>query len=78
MDIIRGLRGFTSGYAIPTYVIDAPGGGGKVPVMPDYIEGRDGDSLVIRNYEGNFYKYPAYRSEETSSGVFVPVSHAEA
>ena len=44
LEIIRGLRGFTSGYAIPTYVIDAPGGGGKIPLMPDYCQGRDGDS----------------------------------
>ena len=78
IEIIRGLRGFTSGYAIPTYVIDAPGGGGKIPVMPDYIEGRDGEDLVLRNYEGNFFKYPAYRQAEHSPGVFVPMIHAEA
>ena len=78
VEIIRGLRGFTSGYAIPTYVIDAPGGGGKIPVMPDYIEGRNGDDLVLRNYEGSLFKYPAYRSAEAASNVFVPVCHAEA
>ena len=78
VEIIRGLRGFTSGYAIPTYVIDAPGGGGKIPVMPDYIEGREEDNLVLRNYEGNLYKYPAYKPAESAPSVFVPMPHAEA
>jgi lysine 2,3-aminomutase len=57
IEIIRGLRGFTSGYAVPTFVIDAPGGGGKTPVMPDYVVGREGDDVVLRNYEGNLYRY---------------------
>ena len=58
LDIIRGLRGHTSGYAVPTYVIDAPGGGGKVPLLPDYVAGREGDSLLLTNYEGRRYRYP--------------------
>jgi lysine 2,3-aminomutase len=58
LEIIRGLRGFTSGYAVPTYVVDAPGGGGKIPLMPDYVVGREGSSLVMRNYEGHQYQYP--------------------
>jgi len=58
LDIIRGLRGFTSGYAIPTYVIDAPGGGGKIPLMPDSVAGQQGDHLILRNYEGRVYHYP--------------------
>ena len=58
LDIVRGLRGYTSGYAVPTYVIDAPGGGGKIPLLPDYLIGRDGDHLLLRNYEGNIYRYP--------------------
>jgi len=58
LDIIRGLRGFTSGYAIPTYVIDAPGGGGKIPVMPDYVAGRDNSEWTLRNYEGKTFTYP--------------------
>ena len=64
LEIIRGLRGHTSGYAVPNYVIDAPGGGGKVPLVPDYQAGRDGDDLLIRNYEGNLYRYydPGYNS----------------
>jgi lysine 2,3-aminomutase len=58
LEIIRGLRGFTSGYAVPTYVIDAPGGGGKIPLMPDYCLGREGFDIVLRNYEGKRYRYP--------------------
>ncbi|MBN2058833.1 MAG: KamA family radical SAM protein [Deltaproteobacteria bacterium] len=58
LEIIRGLRGFTSGYAVPTYVIDAPGGGGKIPVMPDYVTGRDGQDWTLQNYEGNEFHYP--------------------
>ena len=58
LDIIEGLRGHTTGYAVPTYVIDAPGGGGKIPLLPEYLIGRDGNDLVLRNYEGNIYRYP--------------------
>jgi lysine 2,3-aminomutase len=58
LEIIRGLRGFTTGYAIPTYVVDAPGGGGKIPLMPDYVVGREDDSLILRNYENKLYRYP--------------------
>jgi lysine 2,3-aminomutase len=58
IEIIKGLRGFTSGYAVPTYVIDAPGGGGKVPVMPDYVVGKQGDELILKNYEDKIYRYP--------------------
>lgn len=55
--IIRGLRGWTSGYAVPTYVVDAPGGGGKIPLQPDYLVGIDDGEAVLRNYEGNLYRY---------------------
>jgi lysine 2,3-aminomutase len=57
LEIIRGLRGYTTGYAVPTYVIDAPGGGGKIPLLPEYVSGREGDELLMRNYEGNIYRY---------------------
>lgn len=59
LEIIRGLRGHTTGYAVPTYVIDAPGGGGKIPVMPDSIVGHEDGYLKIRNYEGKVFSYPA-------------------
>ena len=58
MEIIQGLRGHTSGYAVPSYVIDAPGGGGKIPLLTEYLIGRDGEDLLLRNYEGQIYRYP--------------------
>jgi lysine 2,3-aminomutase len=58
LEIIEGLRGHTTGYAVPTYVIDAPGGGGKIPLGPEYVVGREGDDLVLRNYQGKTYRYP--------------------
>jgi lysine 2,3-aminomutase len=64
LEIIRGLRGFTSGYAVPTYVIDAPGGGGKIPLMPDYVVGREDGALLLQNYEKNLYRYPDCQSGE--------------
>jgi lysine 2,3-aminomutase len=57
LDIIQGLRGHTTGYAVPHFVIDAPGGGGKIPLLPEYVAGRDGDDLLLRNFEGNIYRY---------------------
>ena len=58
LDIIESLRGHTTGYAVPQYVIDAPGGGGKVPVNPNYVLYRDSEKTVIRNYEGRVFEYP--------------------
>ncbi len=58
LEIYQGLRGHTTGYAVPNYVIDAPGGGGKIPLIPETVVGRDGNDLLIRNYEGNVYRYP--------------------
>jgi len=58
LEIYQGLRGHTTGYAVPTYVIDAPGGGGKIPLIPENVVGREGNDLLIRNYEGNVYRYP--------------------
>jgi len=58
LEIIRQIRGFTSGYAVPAYVIDAPGGGGKIPLLPDYYQGRDDNYVYLKNFEGNKYRYP--------------------
>ncbi|MBU0651734.1 MAG: KamA family radical SAM protein [Proteobacteria bacterium] len=58
LEVIRGLRGFTTGYAVPTYVIDAPGGGGKIPLLPEYVEGREEGDLLLRNYAGKVFRYP--------------------
>ncbi|HEU6448885.1 MAG TPA: KamA family radical SAM protein [Verrucomicrobiae bacterium] len=58
LEIMEALRGHTSGYAVPTYVIDAPGGGGKVPVAPEYVLCRNAGRVLIRNYEGKVFEYP--------------------
>ncbi len=57
VEIIEGLRGHTSGYAVPTYVVDAPGGGGKIPVMPNYLISMSDHKIVLRNYEGFISSY---------------------
>lgn len=58
LEIIEGLRGHTTGYGIPQFVIDAPGGGGKVPVNPGYVLYHDSEKVVVRNYEGRIFEYP--------------------
>jgi lysine 2,3-aminomutase len=52
LEILEGLRGHTTGFAIPTFVVDAPGGGGKIPLMPNYLVSQGESSLVVRNFEG--------------------------
>lgn len=63
LEIYEGLRGHTTGYAVPTYVIDAPGGGGKIPLIPETVVGRDGDKLLLKNYQGKVFCYPDNISE---------------
>ncbi|HSV89423.1 MAG TPA: KamA family radical SAM protein [Bacteroidales bacterium] len=58
LEIMAGLRGFISGYAVPQYVVDAPGGGGKIPLLPDYFQGRENGKVVLKNYEGTLFYYP--------------------
>jgi lysine 2,3-aminomutase len=58
LEIMESLRGHTSGYAVPQYVIDAPGGGGKVPINPDYVLSRNKNRVIIRNFEGRIFEYP--------------------
>ena len=57
IEIIEGLRGHTSGYAVPTFVVDAPGGGGKTPVMPQYVISQAPHKVVLRNFEGVITTY---------------------
>jgi lysine 2,3-aminomutase len=57
MELIAGLRGHTSGYAVPTYVIDAPGGGGKVPIQMETVLGYEGGVATLRNWQGERYSY---------------------
>ncbi|MEM1222804.1 MAG: KamA family radical SAM protein [Verrucomicrobiota bacterium] len=58
IEIIRALRGHTSGYAIPQFVIDAPGGGGKVPINPEYVKEVTDEAIIMRNFQGEEYQYP--------------------
>jgi lysine 2,3-aminomutase len=58
VELIRGLRGHTSGYAVPSFVIDAPNGGGKIPVAPDYVVGYEDCDLLLKSYDGGIYRYP--------------------
>jgi len=58
VELIRGLRGHTTGYAVPTFVVDAPNGGGKIPIAPDYVVGYEGDTLLLKSYDGGTYRYP--------------------
>lgn len=67
IEIMENLRGHTTGLAVPTYVIDAPGGGGKIPVLPQYLISRSDDQVILRNFEGNIYSYTepaAYHKSE--------------
>jgi lysine 2,3-aminomutase len=57
IEIIEGLRGHTSGFAVPTFVVDAPGGGGKIPVMPNYVLSQGANRVILRNYEGVITTY---------------------
>lgn len=58
LEIIEALRGWTSGLAVPHFVIDAPGGGGKIPLLPEYVQEITEDEVVMRNYAGEVYRYP--------------------
>lgn len=58
VELIRGLRGHTTGYAVPTFVVDAPNGGGKTPIAPDYVAGFDNGDLLLKSYDGGIYRYP--------------------
>jgi lysine 2,3-aminomutase len=58
LEIIKGLRGYTSGYAVPHFVIDAPGGGGKIPLLPNYVKSVDENGITLYNYEGKEFIYP--------------------
>ncbi len=64
LNIMDKLRGHTSGLAIPHFVIDAPGGGGKIPLLPQYVLGRSGNNIILRNYKYDIYQYPDVEEEE--------------
>ncbi len=66
ISLIESLRQHTTGMAVPTYVVDAPGGGGKIPVHPDYVISRSPGKIVLRNFEGEIFAYtePGYSAED--------------
>jgi lysine 2,3-aminomutase len=57
IEIMEGLRGHTSGYAVPQFIVDAPGGGGKIPLMPNYLLSMSDHKIILRNYEGYVTTY---------------------
>jgi lysine 2,3-aminomutase len=69
LEIIEALRGHTTGYAVPQYVIDAPGGGGKIPVSPGYVVYHDNEKVVLRNYEGRIFEYPEQNGANSAALV---------
>ncbi|MEO8446710.1 MAG: KamA family radical SAM protein [bacterium] len=72
MDIMDKLRGHISGLAVPQFVIDAPGGGGKIPMLPNYVISQDEEKIVLRNYKYGIYEYPDVREEtqKTDQSMF--------
>ena len=69
LEIVEGLRGWTSGLAVPHFVIDAPGGGGKIPLLPEYVVRLSDDEIVMRNFRGERYvwKQPPRDAEEVAA-----------
>jgi lysine 2,3-aminomutase len=79
LEIVEGLRGWTSGLAVPHFVIDAPGGGGKIPLLPEYVVRLTDDEIVMRNFRGERYvwKQPQREAEEVAAtgtdGTVLPI-----
>jgi lysine 2,3-aminomutase len=74
LEIIKALRGWTSGLAVPHFVIDAPGGGGKVPLLPEYVEEINEDEVIFRNYAGERYVYKQPRQTVSVPAAASPVA----
>jgi len=72
-EIVKALRGWTSGLAVPHYVIDAPGGGGKIPLLPEYVESIDENEVVLRNYAGRTYVYKQPQSQGAGAENVIPM-----
>ncbi|MBN2198307.1 MAG: KamA family radical SAM protein [Candidatus Aminicenantes bacterium] len=64
LEVMEGLRGWTSGLAVPAFVIDAPGGGGKIPLLPNYIQAINEKEVVMRNYAGEVFVYPQTKARK--------------
>lgn len=72
IEIMEALRGWTSGLAVPYFVIDAPGGGGKIPVLPSYIHSISDEQVLLRNYTGELFVYPQVREKPTRPAYVPP------
>jgi lysine 2,3-aminomutase len=77
LEIMDKLRGHTSGLAVPYYVIDAPGGGGKIPLLPQYILYQDDEKLILRNYKYETFVYPDVKPEEYRTGIPIQADNYE-
>ncbi|HWH51828.1 MAG TPA: KamA family radical SAM protein, partial [Gemmatimonadaceae bacterium] len=78
LEIVKALRGWTSGLAVPHFVIDAPGGGGKVPLLPEYVEEINEDEVIFRNYEGRRFVYKQPRQPAIAASSCGDAAAAEA
>jgi lysine 2,3-aminomutase len=72
IEIIKSLRGHTTGYSIPQFVIDAPGGGGKVPINPEYVKEVTDDAIIMRNFSGEEYRYPIMATADAKADPKAP------
>ncbi|OGU25958.1 MAG: lysine 2,3-aminomutase [Ignavibacteria bacterium GWA2_54_16] len=75
LEIMDKLRGHTSGLAVPYYVIDAPGGGGKIPLLPQYVLGRNGKDIILRNFKYEIYTYPDVEEEQPEPQLVVETKY---
>jgi len=75
LEIMDKLRGHTSGLAIPYYVIDAPGGGGKIPLLPQYVLGLNGKDIILRNYKYEIFTYPDVEEEQPEPQLVVETKY---
>lgn len=73
LKIIDSLIGWTSGLAVPRFVIDAPGGGGKIPLQPNYVISINDEKVILRNYEGKIFVYPQVPEEKSDAGILAPL-----
>lgn len=68
LKILEALRGHTSGLAVPHFVIDAPGGGGKIPLVPNYVIHHDEEKVIMRNYQNKIFTYKNYADKNNPEG----------
>lgn len=78
VEIIESLRGHTSGLAVPTFVVDAPGGGGKIPLAPNYVLSMSPEKIVLRNYQGGVFSYPEPAGSESHDSGRCPICQQDA